>query len=89
MDIPTLVIIGKKDLQVDWQDDGELLQRAAAGRADVTFLFPESANHVLKYEPKPRSELAQPEALPRYNAADARLDADAMASIVAWLAAHC
>jgi hypothetical protein len=73
---------------VDWQADGEPLQQAAAGRADVTFLFPENANHVLKYEPQPRSELAQPEALPRYNAPDAQLDSEAMESIVAWLATH-
>src|SRR5262249_53267564 len=86
--VPMLIIIGKKDIQVDWQADGEPLQRAAAGRADVTFLFPENANHVLKYEPKPRAELAQPEALPRYNAPDAHLDAEAMASIVTWLDAH-
>jgi uncharacterized protein len=85
VDVPTLVIIGKKDLQVDWQADGEPLQRAALGHANVTFLFPENANHVLKYESKPRSELAQPEALPRYNAPDAKLDPDAMSSILAWL----
>jgi hypothetical protein len=88
VNIPVLVIIGKKDLQVDWQDDGEPLQRAAAGHANVTFLFPENANHVLKYEARPRSELAQPEALPRYNAPDAYLDPEALASILAWLAAH-
>ncbi|HEX5441182.1 MAG TPA: alpha/beta fold hydrolase [Ktedonobacterales bacterium] len=88
VDVPTLVIIGKKDIQVDWRDDGEPLQRAAAGHANVTFLFPENANHVLKYEPKPRTELAQPEALPRYNAPDAELDPEALASILAWLAAH-
>ncbi|HEU4783732.1 MAG TPA: alpha/beta hydrolase [Ktedonobacterales bacterium] len=88
VDVPVLVIIGKKDIQVDWRDDGDPLQRAAAGRASVTFLFPENANHVLKYEPQPRSELAQPEALPRYNAPDAHLDPEALASILAWLAAH-
>ncbi|HEY7020196.1 MAG TPA: alpha/beta fold hydrolase [Ktedonobacterales bacterium] len=88
VDVPTLVIIGKKDLQVDWQDDGGPLQRAAAGRDDVTFLFPENANHVLKYEPKPRSEVTMPDAMPRYNAPDAKLDPDAMASVVAWLTAH-
>jgi len=88
VDVPTLVIIGKKDLQVDWQDDGEPLQRAAAGHANVTILFPENANHILKEETKPRSELSQPEALPRYNAPDARLDPAAMASILSWLAAH-
>ncbi len=88
VDVPVLVVIGKKDLQVDWRDDGEPLQRAAAGHANVTFLFPENANHVLKYESLPRSELAQPEALPRYNAPDTHLDPEALASILAWLAAH-
>src|SRR5262245_3930282 len=36
VDVPTLIIIGKKDLQVDWQADGAPLQRAAMGRDDVT-----------------------------------------------------
>ena len=72
----------------DWQADGEPLQRAAAGHESVTFLFPENTNHVLKFESRPRGELAQPEAVPRYNAPDAKLDPDAMSSIVAWLAAH-
>jgi pimeloyl-ACP methyl ester carboxylesterase len=88
VDVPTLIIIGKKDLQVDWQADGDPLQRAATGHENVTFLFPENANHVLKFESRPRAELAQPEAVPRYNAPDAKLDPDAMAGIVAWLTAH-
>jgi uncharacterized protein len=88
VDVPTLIIIGKKDLQVDWQADGDPLQRAAMGLDDVTFLFPENTNHVLKFESKPRGELAQPEAVPRYNAPDAKLDPEAMASILEWLAAH-
>jgi uncharacterized protein len=88
VDVPVLVIIGKKDIQVDWQADGEPLQQAAAGHTDITFLVPENANHVLKYEPKPRSELTQAEALPNYNGPDARLDPEAMNSILEWLAAH-
>jgi len=88
VDVPTLIIIGKKDLQVDWQADGDPLQRAATGHENVTFLFPENANHVLKFESRPRGDLAQPEAMPRYNAPDAKLDPDAMSSIVAWLTAH-
>ena len=88
VDIPVLVVIGKKDLQVDWQADGEPLQRAAAGHANVRFLFPEDANHVLKHEPRPRSELTQPDVLPRYNASDTPLDPQAMDDILAWLAAH-
>jgi pimeloyl-ACP methyl ester carboxylesterase len=83
--VPVLIIIGKKDLQVDWQADAEPLQRAAARRTDVIFLFPEEANHVLKHEPRPREELAQSEAMQRYNADDASLDAETVAAIVAWL----
>ncbi len=88
VNVPVLVIIGKKDIQVDWQADGEPLQRAAAGHAGVTFLFPETANHILKYEPKPRSELNAAEVLPSYNGPDSRLDPEAMNSILEWLAAH-
>ena len=33
IDVPTLVVIGKKDIQVDWRADGERLQHAAAGNA--------------------------------------------------------
>jgi alpha-beta hydrolase superfamily lysophospholipase len=88
VDVPTLVIIGKKDRQVDWQTDGEPLQRAAVGHANVTFLFPENANHVLKEELGSESETALPNAMPRYNAPDTHLDPAAMSSIVAWLAAR-
>ena len=88
VDIPVLVIIGKKDIQVDWQADGEPLQRAAAGHEGVTFLFPENANHVLKQELRPRSELVAAEVLPGYNGPDTRLDPQALASIMEWLAAH-
>jgi alpha-beta hydrolase superfamily lysophospholipase len=88
VDVPVLIIIGKRDIQVDWQADGEPLQRAAAGHEDVTFLFPEHANHVLKYEPKPRSELVPAEVAESYNAPDARLDPQVQAGILEWLAAH-
>jgi uncharacterized protein len=86
--VPVLIVISKKDIQVDWQADGELLQRAAAGKKDVTFIFPENANHVQKYEPKPRAELVPEEVVTGYNAPDAHLDEEALASILQWLAAH-
>jgi alpha-beta hydrolase superfamily lysophospholipase len=86
--VPVLIIIGKKDLQVDWHADADPLQRAAAGRSDVSFLFPGDANHVLKHEPRPREELVQGEAIARYNAPDASLDPDTVAAIVAWLTAR-
>jgi uncharacterized protein len=85
--VPVLIIIGKKDLQVDWQADGAPLQAAAEGRAGVEFVFPENANHVLKHEPTPRSQLDANAAL-RYNAPDTVLDPEALAAIVPWLKAH-
>jgi uncharacterized protein len=88
VDAPTLIVIGRKDLQVDWQADGEPLRRAATGRENVTFLFPENANHVLKHEQRPRSELALPDVAAHYNTPDARLDPEALTSILDWLAAH-
>jgi len=88
VDIPVLVIIGKKDIQIDWQADGEPLKLAAAGQEEVTFLFPENANHVLKQELRPRSELVPAEMAESYNGPDTRLDPQAMASILEWLAAH-
>jgi uncharacterized protein len=86
--VPVLVIIGKKDLQVDWQADGEPLKQAAAGHEEVTFLFPENANHVLKEELRPRSELVPAEITESYNGPDTRLDPEALASILEWLAAQ-
>ena len=57
-------------------------------KKDVTFIFPENANHVQKYEPKSRSEIVPTEAATGYNASDAHLDEEAEASILKWLAAH-
>ena len=88
VDVPVLVIIGKKDLQIDWQADGEPLKLAAAGHEEVTFLFPENANHVLKQELRPRSELVPVEITESYNGPDTRLDPQALASILEWLTAH-
>ena len=86
--VPVLVIIGKKDIQVDWQADGEPLQRAATGHKDVTFLFPENANHVLKQELRPRSALVPTEIAESYNGPDTHLDPQVLTSILDWLAAH-
>ncbi|HUZ02655.1 MAG TPA: hypothetical protein VMU89_20105 [Thermomicrobiaceae bacterium] len=88
VDVPVLVVIGKKDVQVDWHADGGPLQQAAAGRANVTFLFPDNANHVLKEERRPRAELVPAEAETGYNGPDTRLEPEALAAILDWLAAH-
>jgi uncharacterized protein len=88
VNVPVLVIIGKKDLQVDWQADGEPLKQAAAGHKEVTFLFPENANHVLKQELRPREDLVQADVMPGYNGPDTRLDPPSLTHILEWLAAH-
>jgi uncharacterized protein len=86
--VPVLIVIGKKDIQVDWQADGGPLQRAAEGRQDVTFIFPENANHILKHEPKSRDELTPAEVMTGYNAPEAQLDEETLSGILKWLAAH-
>ncbi len=83
---PTLVVIGKKDIQVDWQLDGAPLEAAASTMKNVTFAYPENANHVLKNEPKSRSELTAAVDGLTYNAADKVLDAEGLKVIVDWLA---
>ena len=88
IDVPTLVVIGKKDIQIDWRADGGPLQEAAKGNAQVSFLFPADANHVLKHEPRPREGLSAADAVTSYNAPDAKLDAGAVTSIMEWLAAR-
>jgi alpha-beta hydrolase superfamily lysophospholipase len=85
--VPVLVVIGKRDVQVDWQLDGAPLEAAAKGHPNVTFIYPENANHVLKYEPRPRAALSAADAL-TYNASDRVLDTDALQAIKDWLATH-
>ena len=82
---PVLVVIGKKDAQVSWQADGQLLEQAAAGRADVTFVYPENANHVLKYLAASLADLSPAEVGAGYNGPDTRLDPEALDAIRGWL----
>lgn len=82
--IPTLVVIGGKDLQVDVHADGDPLKTAAAGMAHVTFAFPPHANHVLKKETRTTAQVV---AAPGngYNQEGARLDPEALETILSWL----
>jgi hypothetical protein len=52
----------------------------------VRFLFPEHVNHVLKHEPRPRSELVPAEVFAGYNGPGARLDPEVQAGKLTWLA---
>jgi uncharacterized protein len=58
------------------------LQHAAAGHEEVTFFFPENANHVLKQELRPRSGLAPAEVTQSYNGPETRLDPQTLVSIL-------
>lgn len=84
MNLPALVIIGKKDIQVDWQLDGSILEKASTGRQDKVFSYPDNANHVLKYEPKAGTELTFAD-ITYYNADDKILDPQAVKVILDWL----
>lgn len=82
---PVLVIIGQKDIQIDWQADGAVLEAAAGD--NVTFSYPANANHVLKHEPKPADELTAADGN-SYNAADRVLDPETLQIILDWLVAQ-
>ena len=80
---PAVVMVaGSGPTDRDWNSP------SFAGHEEVTFLFPENANHVLKQELRPRLELVPAEIVESYNGPDTRLDPQALASILAWLAAH-
>jgi hypothetical protein len=81
---PVLVLIGKKDLQIDWMIDGERLEQAAAQSPTVSFAYPENADHVLKHETTPIEELTPQAAALHYNAADSVLDGEAVDAIIEW-----
>ena len=80
---PMLVVIGKKDLQVDWQADGKMLE--SVGKKDITLVYPEDANHVLKHEATPLAELNGQNAALHYNSPGSVLDQEAADAIVNWL----
>lgn len=82
--IPTLVLIGGRDIQIDMHADGGPLQEAAAGMPNVTFAFPPSANHVFKEDARTPAEVA---ASPGngYNDPHTHLDPESVSTILNWL----
>jgi uncharacterized protein len=86
--VPLLVIIGKKDLQVDWQVDGSRWEALAKERSNITIVYPDNANHVLKHESKPREQLTPTDITNSYSAEGTGLDAQVVDAITAWLNAQ-
>jgi len=39
-----LILIGIKDIQIDWRIDGKALEDATMHKRDVSFSYPENAN---------------------------------------------
>ncbi len=86
--VPVLVVIRKKDIQVDWKVDGKALEDATRGHGNVTFAYPEQANHVLKHETAPRESLVPADVGANYNAEDRVLDPETWNIIRNWLKEH-
>lgn len=84
VEIPTLVLIGGKDLQVDATTDGHALELAATGKDNVTFAYPANANHVFKEDTRPLAEIV---AAPGsgYNEDGTHLDPEALVTMLDWL----
>jgi pimeloyl-ACP methyl ester carboxylesterase len=84
VEIPTLVLIGLKDLQIDALVDGSALEEVATGNDNVTFAYPANANHVFKEDIRSRAEiLASPDN--GYNEDGTHLDPEALSTILNWL----
>ena len=60
-------------------------KKATAKKTDVSFIYPENANHVLKHEVKPLEEITVQYAALNYNAPNAELDREAANAIFNWL----
>ncbi|AIY00697.1 hypothetical protein ART_1098 [Arthrobacter sp. PAMC 25486] len=84
VEIPTLVLIGGRDVQIDQKLDGGPLQEAAGGMPNVAFAFPPDANHVFKHDARTPAEVA---ATPGngYNEAGTRLDPESLQTILSWI----
>jgi uncharacterized protein len=82
---PTLIVIGKKDIQVDWQIEGPLFESLTKDHPNLRVVYLDHANHVLKYEPLDRAEITPDHAMVTYSAGDITLDPAAVETITAWL----
>jgi hypothetical protein len=88
IDCPVLVLLGKKDIQVVWELDSPIFEELVKKQANVKLAYAENANHVLKYEPRPLSELTMADIMASYNADTSRLDERALEIILGWLKAQ-
>ena len=62
-----------------------MLENATAKKTDVSFVYPENANHLLKHEVAAREALTAQYVSLHYNALDAELDKETASAIFNWL----
>jgi hypothetical protein len=60
----------------------------AAQHPNISIVYPEHANHVLKHEPRSHAQLSPADAVAAYNAESTVLDAETVAAIIGWLHKH-
>jgi len=65
---PILVVIGKKDIQIDWHAVGGALVAGTAKNGSATFAYRDYADHPLKLEEQPREKLVVTDVAARYDA---------------------
>lgn len=85
---PILVVIGKKDIQVNWQLDGVPLEGALVKNTQASFIYPENANHLLKHEELPLEKLTPKHVEASYCGSDTKLDEEVANGIFDWLNAQ-
>jgi esterase/lipase len=86
--VPVLIALGKKDIQVDWLADGSLFEKVAKDYKNITISYFDNANHVLKFEAKPREQLSPTEVMVTYGSADVMLDPETVNGLTSWLQSH-
>lgn len=79
--VPVLIVLGKKDIQVDWTKDGPLFDNVAREHTNIDLVYLENANHLLKYEPKSRPQITPADAMATYSADKVPLDPDTVETI--------
>jgi len=82
--VPTLVLIGGHDVQIDSHADGDPLRETAAGMTNVSFAFPPNANHVFKEDLRTPAEVATSTGN-GYNAAETHLDPQSLKTMLYWM----
>ncbi|MEJ7602511.1 MAG: alpha/beta hydrolase [Kofleriaceae bacterium] len=89
--VPSLVVNGGKDIQIDPAlDAARLAQALRSANRDVTLVIVPDADHVLKHETRTVAELRADlgSVQQRYNADDRTLDDALVKAIVDWLVVH-